>query len=78
MINTMETIILVLLTIALVIAGPLMIAEGVTSMVSDAASKAWENWSNFINWFYESIDSVIFGKKETSPSNNMTTTTTRP
>lgn len=73
MINTMETIILALLTVALVIAGPLMIAEGVTSIVSDTASRAWEDWTSFVNWLYESIDNVIFRKKE-APLTNSTAT----
>ncbi|MCS7102365.1 MAG: hypothetical protein NZ992_00600 [Candidatus Korarchaeum sp.] len=64
MLNTVETIILILLTVALVIAGPLMIAEGVVSIASKAASEAWSDWASFVDWLYDSIDSVIFGKKE--------------
>lgn len=62
MLNTLEIIILVLLTVALIIAGPLMIAEGVVNITSEAASKAWSDWSNFVDWLYSSIDSIIFGK----------------
>ncbi len=62
MINTLEVIILVLLTVALVVTGPLIIAEGATKMIYDAASKAWTDWTNFVDWLYDSIDNLIFGK----------------
>ncbi|RDD53853.1 MAG: hypothetical protein BA066_02300 [Candidatus Korarchaeota archaeon NZ13-K] len=62
MLNTVETVILILLTVALVIAGPLMIAEGVVDIASSVASKAWNDWTGFVDWLYNAIDSVIFGK----------------
>lgn len=63
MLNTVETIVLILLTVALVIAGPLMIAEGIVNITSEVVSRAWNNWTSFVDWLYDSIDSVIFGKK---------------
>lgn len=61
MLNTAEIIILTLITIALIVAGPLLIAEGAAVIIHDAAVRAWNDFADFNNWLMNAIDQVIFG-----------------
>jgi len=77
--QTIETILLILITVALIITAPLMLAEGAWKIASEAGTKAWtdvgnawNSWLNFYNWLMDSIDNLLFGGGKGGTATNTT------
>jgi|GEM_PF-2219056 len=80
--QTIETILLILITVALIVTAPLMLAEGAWKIASEAGTRAWvdlgnawNSWMNFVNWLYDSLDSIFFGGGSNGGTGSNTTTT---
>jgi len=79
--QTIETILLVLITVALVISAPLMLAEGAWKIAQEAGarawvdvSNAWNSFNNFLDWLTASIDNILFGGGKGGTATNTATT----